>query len=443
MQIYALPSVFIKRYKTEMLIVNTVSHCVFIVNDIAADIIQIIYNKKNLELADLINLVKTIDSETINEFIIELIECEIVGSSLEITKQQNKLNNNSSNFSYDEDIEADFQLNFIKENKLYAALLELTYRCNLRCLHCYAVEHDIIHKELSTKQVLNILDQLYDIGVFRLTFTGGEIFIRDDALTIIDYAYKKGFLIDIFSNATLLNEQKIKALASCYIRSFQVSLYSYKSSVHDYITGVKGSFDQTLKMLKLLKKYGISINIKSVMMKENSDDYKGLEKLADELGASFQTSLYIIPHNNGCKDNLNCRIKNVDDIEKILSYDLARTNAKSYYKKRNKKDVICNMGKSGISINPFGDIFPCNLLKIKLGNCISEKICDIWNNSIKLHEIRKLCISNLFNCSMCDKIDYCFFCPGAALAETGNMLLPYDEACSIAEIKKNLNIQQI
>ena len=177
-----------------------------------------------------------------------------------------------------DDIEADFQLNFIKEQKLYAALVELTYRCNLRCSHCYAVESESAKRELTTSDSINLFDELYDNGIFRLTLTGGEIFVRNDILQIIEYAYKKGILIDLFSNATLLNEEIVKKLVDFHIRSFQVSIYSHKpgSKIYDAI-GIKVRFERSFNALRLLKKYHISTNIKSVMMERNFQDYEGIE----------------------------------------------------------------------------------------------------------------------------------------------------------------------
>lgn len=89
------------------------------------------------------------------------------------------------------------------------------------------------------------------------------------------------------------------------------------------------------------------------------------------------------------------------------------------------------------------EIYPCNLLKIKLGNFKKEKISDIWTNSELLNKIRQYRISDLKQCSTCDKLEYCFFCPGAALAEKGNMLLPYEEACLIAGLKKDLDTKNM
>lgn len=438
--IFISKSIFLKRFKNEMLVVDTYLHNTFILNDIAADIVEYIYKKREVDISTILRQFEDIDDYEINTFLNELVALQIVFKQDDLSFKHGS--NGNAPYKTD-DIEADFQLNFIKEQKLYAALVELTYRCNLRCSHCYAVESESAKRELTTSDIINLFDELYDNGIFRLTLTGGEIFVRNDILQIIEYAYKKGFLIDLFSNATLLNEEIVKKLVDFHIRSFQVSIYSHKPEIHDAITGIKGSFERSVNALRLLKKYHISTNIKSVMMERNFQDYEGIEKLANDLGASFQTSLYIIPHNNGSKENLKNRIQNSRDIRNIIIQDLKRTKAISFYRKRSESDTICNAGYSAISIDPYGNIYPCNLLKIKLGNFKKEKISDIWTNSELLNKIRQYRISDLKQCSTCDKLEYCFFCPGAALAEKGNMLLPYEEACLIAGLKKDLDTKNM
>lgn len=435
MKIYLMPYIFLKRYNDEMLVVNTLHHTLCLVNDIAANILEFLYREKEVLLSEVIQSCEINDTESVNNFIEELRQQGIVNtdqnkSPFEVAR--------GSSAEYEENIEADFQMKFARDQKLYAALIELTYRCNLRCQHCYAIDNSN-NKEMSKNEYFQLLDQLYVAGVFRLTFTGGEIFVREDALEIIEYAYKKGFLIDIFSNATLLDDEKIVTLSKCYIRSFQVSIYSHRAEIHDRITGIAGSLEKSIRMIERLRKNNISVNIKSVLMEENYQDYKGIEQLSKKLGTTFQTSMYLIPHNDGSTANLVHRICKDENKLQILKEDMQRDGVNSYYRARNLKEPMCNIGKTGVSIDPYGNVFPCNLLKVKLGNILKDNISDIWENSSELNSLRELTISDVKGCAKCDKKEFCFFCPGAALAETGSLIKPYEEACKFAEIKKNLS----
>lgn len=442
MSLELLPYIFTRRYDDEMIVCNTRLHSIFILNDVAADIVSYIEINRVDSIDDLFEALTDkfnydIERNSVKDFIDDLKDCNII-----LSKDNNKIINNQQRSEiedYDNQVELEFQDKLAVKNQLYSALIELTYKCNLKCVHCYALDNDNRLPDLTTSEIFDLLDQLNDNNVFRVILTGGELFLRKDILSILEYAYNKRFLVDIFSNGTLPNESMIAKISSFYPRSFQVSLYSHIPEKHDEITGVYGSFDKTIETLKLFKRYGVAINIKSVLMESNYGDYQGLYNLSKNIGASFQASVSIIPRNNGKSDNLSYRIKNFDTMKNVLIKNLIRLNQKSFYRKRNDDEQICGMCKSGISIDPCGNIYPCNLLKIKLGNIKSDKLSDLWSNSNEVLKLRNLKLINLEKCKSCDNINYCVFCPGSALAETGDMLSPYKEACFIAETRRAID----
>src|SRR5207249_7513716 len=87
------------------------------------------------------------------------------------------------------------------------AMIELTYGCNLRCVHCYNPTHQA-KDELATAQITALIDQLAEAGCLHLAFTGGEIFTRKDAFEIFAYAKAKGFSITLLTNATLITPER-------------------------------------------------------------------------------------------------------------------------------------------------------------------------------------------------------------------------------------------
>ena len=98
-----------------------------------------------------------------------------------------------------------------REQKIPSRVMfELTYRCNFRCLHCYLSPDK--KKELNTKEVFLVLDQLKDAGTFHIGFTGGEPFLRRDLFQILDHAKKCGFRISLLTNGFLINRDNAKKL---------------------------------------------------------------------------------------------------------------------------------------------------------------------------------------------------------------------------------------
>src|SRR5580658_6475009 len=109
--------------------------------------------------------------------------------------------------------------------------LDVTYRCNERCVHCYLDHND--HGEMTTAEIKDLLDQLADAGVFFLTISGGEILVRNDFFEILEYAREKSFCVKLKTNAILIGKTEADRIRSLDVESVQISIYSHRPVVHD------------------------------------------------------------------------------------------------------------------------------------------------------------------------------------------------------------------
>src|ERR1700689_4865512 len=119
----------------------------------------------------------------------------------------------------------------LKRNIPLSVQLDLTYRCNERCIHCYLDHND--HGEMTTAEIKDLLDQLADAGVFFLTISGGEILMRKDFFEILEYARVKLFSVKLKTNAVMIHEKEARRITSLGVESVQVSIYSHRPEVHD------------------------------------------------------------------------------------------------------------------------------------------------------------------------------------------------------------------
>ena len=118
--------------------------------------------------------------------------------------------------------------------------LDLTYRCNERCVHCYLDHED--HGEMTTAEIKHLLDEMADAGVFILTLSGGEIFLRKDFFEILEYArLERQFCVKLKTNAIMIHERQAAQIRDIGVESIQISIYSHRPEVHDAITLVPGS----------------------------------------------------------------------------------------------------------------------------------------------------------------------------------------------------------
>ncbi len=308
---------------------------------------------------------------------------------------------------------------------------ELTYRCNHSCRHCYVVNNK--EKEITFKEITAILDQLVEMGTFYLCFTGGEIFIRKDFLDIAWYAKERGFFLILLTNGTLIEDKDIDELKKLRPLGIEISLLGARPETHDFITNTPGSFKRTISVIKKLVEQGIRVTTKTTLMKRNIKEYKEIKSLAQTLGAYAKIGAEIIPKIDGRKDPQQYQISWEDRLNYLYPDEsescLIDENIDEH------RGLTCKAGKAVASISPYGDVQPCILMPIKLGNLREKTFKEIWypkNNSI-LNKIRSIRASDLKVCSQCKWSRFCIRCPGTAYLETGDLLAPSPSACEKAK----------
>ena len=146
--------------------------------------------------------------------------------------------------------------------------LDVTYRCNERCVHCY-LDHDD-HGEMTTAEIRRVLDQLAEAGTFFLTFSGGEVFLRKDFLDLVAHARGLQFNVKVKTNGVLIRAPQAQRLRELGVEQVQISVYSHRAEVHDAITKRPGSLARTLQAIRFLKEQGLKVTIANVLMTMNS-----------------------------------------------------------------------------------------------------------------------------------------------------------------------------
>src|SRR5437868_5241423 len=139
---------------------------------------------------------------------------------------------------------------------------DITYRCNERCVHCY-LDHDD-HGEMTTTEIKHLLDEMAEAGVFILTLSGGEIFLRKDFFELLEHARRLMFCVKLKTNAVLIREREAARLRSLNVESIQISIYSHRPDVHDAITLIPGSLKRSLDAIRFLKSQGLKVIIANV-----------------------------------------------------------------------------------------------------------------------------------------------------------------------------------
>jgi AdoMet-dependent heme synthase len=309
--------------------------------------------------------------------------------------------------------------------------LDLTYRCNERCVHCYLDHQD--HGEMTTAEIKNLLKELADAGVFFLTLSGGEIMLRRDFFEILEYARALTFSVKLKTNAILIREREAERIRSLGVESIQISIYSHRAEVHDAITKVPGSLARSVKAIRFLKARGLKVIIANVQMMQNLGDYPEVRAMANELGVEFTLDPTITPKMDGDRSILNLNIEQTALKELFRDESLAG-NVEEFCAPPRKADdedldaAPCSAGHTACYVSPYGDVYPCVQFPLPSGNVRRTRFLDIWLHSSQLSDVRSIKVRDLPTCSQCSHVAACTRCPGLAYME-GNMRGPSIQDC--------------
>ena len=327
-----------------------------------------------------------------------------------------------------------------KENSISAPLkisMNLTEKCNLRCIQCFSDSGNLKDKELTTKDMYNLFDEMAENGTFFICLGGGEPFTRTDLFDILEYGKKKQLAISIVTNGLLLTKEIIERLNELDVDYLWVSFEGMKEN-HEKLRG-NGTFDKTINALKLLKEYykgktalRMSIN------KYNLDEVKDLLLLAEKYDIDLVRYTPLLSFGRAVGKDLTINqddyIKFLDNMKKIKSTKVEIV----YPNMPNNKFWIgtngfgCHCGKEAIWIDELGNYSPCIFWgnDFNIGNIKNDNYNDLWEKSLKVSSINGNEI-----CKNCSNYKVCRGgCRARVLFELGNL----DDIDPLCPLKRNL-----
>lgn len=329
----------------------------------------------------------------------------------------------------------------------------ITSRCNLRCAHCFSNSDHVPKGELSVEELQSVFSQLESLGVFEVRINGGEPLLHPKIAEILMNLKERRFRKVILTNGTVLDEKTISLLEEMEVIP-TVSLDGSDSDEHDSFRGVKGSFAKAIEALKLLQKNGMQYGINCCLHKKNLSKYKKIIDLAVQHGASRIAFLDLKPSGR-MKMNPEW-IPTYDEYEEVM---LRLMVARMRY--RNKIDVpldtflhcqplkevveeakrgyiSCQAGRTGLSIDSMGGVFPCNLVisdpEWNMGNIRDNSIQDIWLSDRWSFFRGEVTIETLTRCRVCKSRARCrdLYCRLLPYVAHGNPLGPHPKCAQIS-----------
>lgn len=312
------------------------------------------------------------------------------------------------------------------------ANLQLTYKCNFKCLHCYQTPiKNLPKKELNIDEWMKIIDILKEQKTLLIHFTGGEVFTRKDFLDIYNYAYNNHFKIIISTNVSLINDTIVDVFSEK--KPYKISVTLYGMSDKTYIKFTRNSSFKTVynNILKL-RKYNIDISLKTIGNIYNKNELKEMKSFSQRMNIEFYSFFKIENYLNGDSSprKLELSINEINTLQK----EFGQLDTFINYKKEHIQKVTCSAGNNIVNIDPYGYIFLCDCSKIHTWNLLRygfnycwEKIQIERNNELKENPY----------CKNCNLKNYCDICTPMIKYKYGKLCKPLTE-CAFAQNLKNI-----
>lgn len=306
----------------------------------------------------------------------------------------------------------------------FNAAIELTLKCNLRCVHCYNFDRDTPmparDAELTREEVFGLLGDLRRLGCFQVAFTGGEAMVHPDFFAFMDRARDLGLAVSVLTNGTTLTDEVVDRLAAYdNLVDTSLSVYGATASTHDAITQARGSYARTVRGAERLRDARIPVALKFIVMKGNVGEVEGMIALSKRMGVLYNVDTYIRPRHDGDESSYTARAA-PEALAPLYRGPLRDLLPDHPLREMRPEEFTCNCAKGTCAIFSTGDVGPCISVPWIAGNIRERSFEEIWRHSPVFQRIRDLTMSDFKTCTPCPLKSYCNRSPGPAYILTGD-----------------------
>ena len=471
MGIYYRPKWTCGRYnasKRVALMYNLLEGMCYFFEEMSAEIVNIILNApkdSEINVAPIINRIP-LDTSEITIFLDHLQSIGLLTSNIPTNedvrnyrKQILTLNHQQENVIQRIDTTSPMELDdaemayaeAIGGNIVANVMFELTYSCSEKCIHCYnpgATRNDSeedtrkSRKELSLDDYKRIIDELCDLGLYKVCLSGGDPFSKNIVWEVIDYLYQKEIAFDIYTNGQSILYD-IKKLAGYYPRLVGLSLYSGISEIHDSITRIKGSHKKSVAVMEQLSSFAIPMLLKCCIMRPNLKSYFTVKEIAKRYNAIPQFELNITDSLEGDK----CASQQLRLTAEMMEVVLRDKDIASYVgleaindgaSQRTLDNRVCDAGNRSFCITPEGNLQPCCAFPYSFGNLKEHTLSYLIQNNQDIHWLNKQTLRTFDECGTHDYCTHCQICIGNNYNAHGTPLKASENNCFLAKVRYNL-----
>lgn len=320
---------------------------------------------------------------------------------------------------------------------------ELTYACNLQCIHCLSSSGQRDDRELSTAEAKRVLDELREMQVFYINIGGGEPMVRRDFFELLEYAIGCGIGVKFSTNGAFIDQEKARRLAALDYLDIQISLDGTDAATNDAVRGT-GSFDTAIRAMDHLRDAGFverngPFKLSVVVTRHNVDQLDEFKALADSYGAQLRVTR-LRPSGRGA-DSWHVLHPTNAQQRQIYQWLLAHGDhvltGDSFFHLNALGESLpglnmCGAGRVVCLIDPIGDVYACPFVihdRFLAGNVLDHGFAHVWRDSELFRSLREP--QSAGACASCGAYDACQGGCMAAKFFTGLPLDGPDPECVI------------
>lgn len=351
-------------------------------------------------------------------FYLSLCDCGFLYCSEKFPNENTQV---ADSMNFDAEASSSFLVEYFGQHPCLETFhVELTSRCNERCVHCY-IPHEDKLLDMAPDTMLQALNQCKELNVMTIIFSGGEPMLHPQFCELLCRAKDLDFNTVVLSNLTMLNDSTIDALQYKHPTRVKVSLYSMQADIHDAITTVPGSWEKSVQNILRLLESSIPVQINCPVIKQNINSFDEVVQWGKQHHCAVACDYLIMARDNFTTDNLDNRLS-AEDLKSVIGKIVVgnfltkrdemamepkrSTMVPSSYDKR-----VCGVGISMLCMESNGDIYPCvGWHKYRCGNIKDSSLLKIWSESPQLNYLRGIRLKDFKKCANCQDKDYCLMC---------------------------------
>ncbi len=343
-----------------------------------------------------------------------------------------------------------------EHRRLFSFDLEITARCNNHCHHCYinlpSGDREARAKELTAQEINDIADQSVALGAVWVLISGGEPLLRDDFEEIYLLLKRKGLLVSVYTNATLIRDEHIALFKKYPPLNIEVTIYGVTKETYERVSGRPGSYDAFMRGLNLLLEGGIKVRLKAMALRSNFHELPAMAAFGRYYTKDYFRFDFQLHFRFDRNEARNLDIKSerltpdeivalergdderfpvlVEGCNELINEEFSHVGCDHLFH--------CGLGNGGFNVSYDGKFRLCHSLWAAgtIYDLRQGTVREAWEKFVpKVRDMRSRRAEYLEKCRRCSIVNLCLWCPAHSDLETGELDSPIEYFCQVAHAR--------